>query len=151
MVLRLKCWFRSLLGARSRREERHHHLMQAGRHLKMNVRGAAMHWRAAADVTIPIVQLHPFAIDQQLQLLAANLAERAIIVHQALIDGVNLEHVVAIGRELMLATETAAGGERHAVDVIILRAVFRHATDLQKSPRWCRPSARWLIFSAAEA
>ena len=105
MVLRMKCSIQIAAGRQVGGEERHHYRVQAGLHLEMHVRGAAVHRRAAADFPIPIVQLHPLAIDQQFQLLAADFAEGAVVVHQALIDGINLEHVVAVGRELIVANK----------------------------------------------
>ena len=54
----------------------------------------------------------PAAIDQQLEFLPANFAERAVIIHQPLVNGEDLEHIIPVGRKQMLSHQAAASCER---------------------------------------
>ena len=107
-----------------RREERHHHRVRTRLHLNMNIgRAAGAPPRRGRHPYPNRTACDSLAVDQQFELLAANFAESAVVVHHALVDGENLEHVIAVGRELVLRDQAAAGAERHAFDVIILRSV----------------------------
>ena len=111
-------------------QERHHNLVLASSHMEVYVGRAAVHRSSAADFSVPIVQLDPLTVDQQFQLLVLDLAESPIVVHQALVDRVDLEDVIAVGGKLVVADQASAGAEGHAFDVIVLRAVFRNAANL---------------------
>ena len=97
--------------------------------MEMNVGGAAMHRFAARHVLIPVVQMHPSAVQQKLQLFAGDLAERGVVVHQPFVDGENFEHVVAIRWKLVLHHQSTTRAEWKAFNVIILTGVGRHAID----------------------
>ena len=96
-------------------------------HMKVNVGRAVVHRAAARQIFIPIVEVHPFAIDEQFEFFAGDFSEGAIVVHQPLVDGEDLEHVVAISGEFMLHDQSAARSEWQAFDVIVLRSVRRNA------------------------
>ena len=63
------------------------------------------------------------------------------------VDGEDLEDVIAVGGELMLRHQAAAGAERQTFDVIVLRGVFRHAVGGLGGRSVTSPIARRLIFA----
>ncbi len=86
-------------------------------------------WRRAAvagrvrDFLVPIEQLHPLAVDRDLELLALDAAQDRLEVTG---DALHLEGILAVGRELILDQDAAAGSERQPLDVIVLRGVRGH-------------------------
>src|SRR5690242_6939231 len=110
-------------GRQLRREERDANGVQTRLHLEMDVRCSGMHGLAASEILVPIVDVYALAIDQELELFARDLAKRHVVVHEALVDGKDLENVVAIGGELMPRDNAAAGSERQALDMVVLRRV----------------------------
>src|SRR5580704_16981702 len=94
--------------------------------LEVNIGGSAVNGRASGDFLVPVVNFDTFAIDHQFELFALDFAKRAIVVHQALVNGEDLENVVAVGGEFVFRDQSAARSEGQTVDVIILRSIGRH-------------------------
>ena len=50
-----------------------------------------------ATFVIPVEQLDALAVDQQVQLFAADVSEGGVQIHVALVDGIDGEAILAIG------------------------------------------------------
>ncbi len=116
-----------------RREERDADTMRPCAHGNLHVDRLELAAEAAeaglvqSERLVPIDQRDPCAVDEHLELLAANLAERAEVAHVAEIHGIDLEVVRRVRGELVLDDETAARAERQAFDVVVLSLVARDA------------------------
>ncbi len=82
-----------------------------------------------ADLFVPVEQVHACAVDRDLELLALHVAEhgREVAGH-----ALHREHVVAVGRELVLDQHAAARAERQPFDVTVLRGVVRRVEHGQR-------------------
>ena len=87
---------------------------------------------AAREILIPIVEVYPIAIHQEFQFFPRYFSKGAIVVHEALVDGEQLEDVVTVSWELMLHNQSAARSERQALEMVVLRGVRRHAVGRQR-------------------
>ena len=77
---------------------------------------------ARPNLLVPVEQLHALAVDRDLELLALDLSQQIVEVAG---DPVDLDHVLAVGRELVLDEHAAARAERQPLDVAVLRRVGR--------------------------
>ncbi len=103
------------VGQIARRDERDADFVEAG--LDRNLRRAAAVAFLIADLRVPVVEVHACAVDRDLELLALHVAEHGREVARHSLDG---EHVVAVGRELVLDQHAAARAERQPFDVAVL-------------------------------
>src|SRR5690606_21969681 len=90
-----------------RRKERDADLVRPGRNRQLEIDRLQLPVAAAepaADVEflVPVEERHSLAVEQHLELLAADLAERAEVAHVAEVDREDLEAVRAVGREEVL-------------------------------------------------
>ena len=99
------------------------------------------------DLLVPVEQLHPLAVDRDLELLALDLPEHRLEVAG---DALHLERVFAVGRELVLDQHAAARAERQPFDVIVLRRVGAARRTPPASAPSTSPIARRLILPAAD-
>jgi hypothetical protein len=98
--------------------------VQPGRHLEFR-RPLSTPGRIR-DLAIPVKQVDALAVDRDLELLAVDPAEHGLEVAGHALD---VERVLAIGRELVRDQDAAAGAERQPLDVMVLRRIRRHVED----------------------
>src|SRR5690606_1096148 len=91
-----------------RREERDADLVRAcgDRHahvdrLQLTV-AAAEAAAVQVELLVPVEEREPLAVEQYFELLAPDLAERPEITHVAEIHGEDLDHVLAVGRKVVI-------------------------------------------------
>src|ERR1035438_8831943 len=77
----------------------------------------------ANPILVPVEQLDSLTVEKEFELLAGDLTEGAGVAHVAFADGGDLDGIVAIGGELMLHDHAAAGGQKHALNVLVLRGI----------------------------
>src|SRR5690606_39080761 len=83
-----------------RREEGHTELVRAGRDRHTDVDRLQLTAAAAAELLVPVEEREALAVEQHLELLAADLAERPEVAHVTERDGEDLDVVLAVGREV---------------------------------------------------
>jgi hypothetical protein len=75
---------------------------------------------ARTDLLVPVEQLHALAVDRDLELLPLDLSQQVVEIAG---DALHLDHVFAVGRELMLDDHAAACSERVTLDMSVLGGV----------------------------
>ena len=78
---------------------------------------------------VPVDEGRPLAVEEDLELLAAHLAEGPGVAHVAHVHRHHPEHVLAVGGEEMLDAQPAAGAERQPLHVVVLGGVLGDAVD----------------------
>src|SRR4029453_18771964 len=78
---------------------------------------------AKGGAALPVNQLQPLAIEENLELLARDRSE-AGRRHVVAEDRCHRDRVLAVGRKDVLLKDAAAGAKRKPFDVVVLRAVL---------------------------